>query len=201
MNLRKPTVLNWSMTEDAAAVWSLDIPYCRGKKEVFQPEGKVRTWSRQFRLSDLTKIAIRRRLTTKRNPVISVVVPASGRTGSGRVKLIAVQLADESWLNLKASVLKKMTGRLPSTLYVLSVDRPGLIKVTGTGSGHGVGMSQMGAARLAADKEWSYDRILEFYYTGTQICSIAGRKKATKAGLTSCYDPKLLENQPLAGES
>lgn len=36
------------------------------------------------------------------------------------------------------------------------------------GSGHGVGMSQMGAQAMAADG-YSYDEILEYYYSGTRV--------------------------------
>jgi SpoIID/LytB domain protein len=38
----------------------------------------------------------------------------------------------------------------------------------GGGLGHGVGMSQTGSYRLAR-MGWSYDRILSFYYSGTQL--------------------------------
>jgi SpoIID/LytB domain protein len=38
----------------------------------------------------------------------------------------------------------------------------------GGGFGHGVGLSQTGSYQLG-DLGWSYDRILSFYYPGTQL--------------------------------
>jgi stage II sporulation protein D len=44
------------------------------------------------------------------------------------------------------------------------------IVVKGKGSGHGVGLNQMGALHLAKENEWSYQEILDFYYPATKIC-------------------------------
>ena len=38
----------------------------------------------------------------------------------------------------------------------------------GRGNGHGVGMSQYGAKALA-EAGYTYDKILKYYYTGTEI--------------------------------
>lgn len=43
------------------------------------------------------------------------------------------------------------------------------LRITTSGSGHGVGMSQYGAAGLA-DKGYTYKEILAHYYTGTDVC-------------------------------
>jgi SpoIID/LytB domain protein len=42
----------------------------------------------------------------------------------------------------------------------------------GGGFGHGVGMSQTGAYNLGA-LNWSSDRILQFYYPGTELKPIS----------------------------
>ncbi len=39
--------------------------------------------------------------------------------------------------------------------------------------GHGVGMSQRGAQRMAGDFHWTYDQILRFYYPGMEIKKMA----------------------------
>ena len=43
-----------------------------------------------------------------------------------------------------------------------------MVTFTGYGSGHGLGISQWGAERMAA-KGASYAEILHHYYTGTQL--------------------------------
>jgi stage II sporulation protein D len=44
----------------------------------------------------------------------------------------------------------------------------GTFTLTGTGSGHNVGMSQYGAKAMA-EQGYDYQDILEFYYTGITI--------------------------------
>src|SRR6188508_2799739 len=49
-----------------------------------------------------------------------------------------------------------------------------LFLIDGRGWGHGVGMSQYGADGYA-HAGWGYRRILEHYYTGTQLRVVPGR--------------------------
>ncbi|HKW44990.1 MAG TPA: SpoIID/LytB domain-containing protein [Candidatus Eremiobacteraceae bacterium] len=53
----------------------------------------------------------------------------------------------------------------------VALDGP-IIKVAGTGFGHGVGMSQWGARTMAAAR-FGYTDILRFYYRGTVLTTIA----------------------------
>ncbi|MBO5646324.1 MAG: SpoIID/LytB domain-containing protein [Clostridia bacterium] len=48
----------------------------------------------------------------------------------------------------------------------------GLFTITGTGSGHNVGMSQWGLYCMAK-KNMTYDQMLKFYYTGVEISDLA----------------------------
>ena len=45
--------------------------------------------------------------------------------------------------------------------------------VSGAGAGHGVGLSQWGAAGMAG-QGWNYLQIMGFYYAGASISSILG---------------------------
>ena len=49
-----------------------------------------------------------------------------------------------------------------------SSNQSGSFTITGTGSGHHVGMSQYGAKAMA-ELGYDYDEILQFYYTGITI--------------------------------
>ncbi|MFA5137791.1 MAG: SpoIID/LytB domain-containing protein [Elusimicrobiota bacterium] len=62
-------------------------------------------------------------------------------------------------------------GQVRSPLFVIEAHqdrKAGLDRfyMFGGGWGHGVGMCQGGAANLASEKGWPYDRILRHYYTG-----------------------------------
>lgn len=48
-------------------------------------------------------------------------------------------------------------------------ETPGVFKISGTGKGHNVGMSQWGAYSMAKFYNMTYDQILRFYFTGVSI--------------------------------
>jgi stage II sporulation protein D len=54
--------------------------------------------------------------------------------------------------------------------------------IKGLGFGHGVGMSQQGAAALAGRKAWDYRQILDYYYVRTNLCSIDSQR----VGIPDC---------------
>ena len=63
---------------------------------------------------------------------------------------------------------------IQSSIGVTSVDskaRQGVFTVSGTGWGHNVGLSQWGA-KGRADAGWSYQQILEYYFTGARVIPI-----------------------------
>jgi stage II sporulation protein D len=93
------------------------------------------------------------------------------RTPGKRVKQIWIGSGDYE-LYLSGSKMRQFfrsnKGRmLPSTLVSLSADSSSLI-IDGAGFGHGVGMSQYSAIRLA-EKGYKYDKILAFFYPGTRL--------------------------------
>ncbi|MFP3427448.1 hypothetical protein R0J88_20735, partial [Pseudoalteromonas sp. SIMBA_162] len=47
-----------------------------------------------------------------------------------------------------------------------------VVQVTGRGDGHGVGMSQWGAQKMADIGGKTYEKILKFYYSGISIVKI-----------------------------
>ena len=72
----------------------------------------------------------------------------------------------------------------------LAAAEAGSITVRGHGYGHGRGMSQYGA-KGAAQKGWSYRRIISFYYPGTRWASVRGRVQVLVTADTS---PDLVVN-------
>jgi len=74
---------------------------------------------------------------------------------------------------ISVSTLRFAVGRargwssIPSDLYMLR-NEGGSIVFEGRGSGHGVGLCQLGAARMG-ERGQSYKQILAFYYPGTAL--------------------------------
>ena len=91
------------------------------------------------------------------------------RGPSGRV--LALEIARDRGaapVVLKLDAIRRTLRRLPSTLFVVDRQGPGVWSFRGAGFGHGVGLSQAGAIDLA-DRGWSAERILQHYYPGTQL--------------------------------
>jgi SpoIID/LytB domain protein len=89
------------------------------------------------------------------------------RGPSGRVVDLLLQGSSGS-LNLRRDQIRRRLRFLPSTLFVLVKEQPGVWRFNGGGFGHGVGLSQAGAIELA-QKGWSSGEILSYYFPGTVL--------------------------------
>ncbi len=89
-------------------------------------------------------------------------------TGSGTAKInssTANLLSSSGSSNTVLSGLKASDGSTATTLQVSSSTA---YTFNGKGWGHGIGMSQWGAKTMA-DKGFTYEEILKYYYTGTVL--------------------------------
>lgn len=89
----------------------------------------------------------------------------SNRDGSGRVK----ELISSSGATLTGAKLRSALGstKFKSTLFYVEQVGDKFI-FTGTGYGHGVGMSQKGAMKMAKEG-FSFSEILTYYFRGVEI--------------------------------
>jgi SpoIID/LytB domain protein len=101
------------------------------------------------------------------------------RAASGRVLQVGVQTDAGTIVLEKDEIMDALYAPNSTLFYVDPVFEPNVkstagekvikgYKFTGGGLGHGVGMSQTGSYHLG-DLGWSYDRILDFYYTNVQL--------------------------------
>jgi len=157
-------------TESAKNVWVADLPYLRGTRDPYSdniPDGK---WD--VALSYLT---IQERLNQYGLNVgaISQIRPID-ISASGRPLKVAVE-STRGGTVLKSNDfrLKVGSGTLRSTLFRVQ-DTAGGVQFSGKGFGHGVGMSQWGAYRMAQEGH-DYRDILQHYYQGVQITSLTSR--------------------------
>lgn len=173
-------------TEEALSVWSQSVPYTVARSEANDMELTKTVWERKLPLAALEDELKNQGLLEPEKKLRELLVPVAGRSPSGRVRYVAlIDNKGESQL-LPASTLRKMIPQLPSQLFAIerSREEAGMLLVRGIGNGHGVGMSQMGAAALAGEKAWSYQQILEYYYIKTTLCTL---QEQGNDRLPNCY--------------
>lgn len=186
-------------TESAWNVWRSDIPYVAPVQEFFADQQAPSSWNRDISLRALTRQLLASNVLKSNESLTGISVPVIGRTESGRVRLVTLLLNDGSFRNVSTQTIRRAIGSLPSTLFSFEADKanPDRVWMRGQGSGHGVGMSQRGAAFLAQAESWTYDRILDFYYLDTRLCRL------TRQGeLPDCYElAKQFEAERVAAQA
>ncbi|OGW63671.1 MAG: hypothetical protein A2638_02165 [Nitrospirae bacterium RIFCSPHIGHO2_01_FULL_66_17] len=165
-------------TEDASEVWAIDLPYLKGVACPFDEDSSVYRWERRLPFD-----AIESALREAGHAVGSIAtLTPLGRNRSGRVSAVRI-LHSEGELVLKGELLRRIIGyqRLPSMRFdVVDVEagpRGGFdVHLRGGGWGHGVGLCQWGMKTLS-ERGWTADRIIDYYYPGTNLDDAARRPK------------------------
>ncbi|WP_278503659.1 SpoIID/LytB domain-containing protein [Mitsuokella multacida] len=155
------------MTENSEDVWGSHVPYLRAAKDT---PAKTMPWTKTISRADLE-----RKLAAKGHDIgkvrslalspLAIGRSAKDRTASGRVKTMTVK-GTKGTATLSGTTWRSLLG-LKSTLFDAKLTKDA-VTFTGYGSGHGLGISQWGAERMAA-KGASYAEILHHYYTGTKL--------------------------------
>jgi SpoIID/LytB domain protein len=131
-------------------------------------------WQKDSSLSEITADlrAFLRLAGDNRNPQVQELI-ISDRASSGRVQAIILKTNLGEITIRKDEIIDAISA--PDSLFfyvqpLLGSDQKTIIgyRFIGGGLGHGVGMSQTGAYRLAR-LGWNYQRILEFYYRGAKL--------------------------------
>ncbi len=146
-------------TENASDVWSNDVPYLRGVED-FDQNSPVSRWQETFSLADFS------RKIGDIGLVHTIGTPQY--TSSGRISYISFA-GEDGAATFRGRDLRTALG-LRSTLFDIAIDGEN-VTVTGSGYGHGVGMSQWGARNLA-EQGWSYEQILQHYYQSTVVAQL-----------------------------
>ncbi|WP_303298108.1 SpoIID/LytB domain-containing protein [Mitsuokella multacida] len=155
------------MTENSEDVWGSHVPYLRAAKDT---PAKTMPWTKTISRAD-----IERKLAAKGHDIgkvrsialspLAIGRAAKDRTASGRVKTMTVK-GTKGTATLSGTTWRSLFG-LKSTLFDAKLTKDA-VTFTGYGSGHGLGISQWGAKRLAESGK-SYADILHHYYTGTTL--------------------------------
>ena len=154
------------MTESREALWGDGVPYLVPVEDEVQ---KTSPWQTSFAEADFLKklAAVGKDVGALQKIELSPLVIGKSdayRTPSGRVSRMVIHGSNRA-ATLTGSDMRSIFG-LKSTLFDVRREK-GEIVFAGFGSGHGLGMSQHGAERLAASMK--YDAILAHYYPGTTL--------------------------------
>ena len=145
-------------TDLASNVWHKDIPYLRAVKD-FDDSSPYLSWNRKFSVNDLENI-----LFGKKSNIINIKLLTLTKTQ--RVHTLMIN-TDNNSLLLGGDQLRNML-HLPSTVFDICYDKDNNLIFTGSGYGHGLGLSQWGAKALAAKGFTSYD-ILKYYFSSVRF--------------------------------
>ena len=153
------------MTEDVGDVWGTATPYLVAVKEIIQLA--IQPWTVKVPIKDFSSRFGDGFGDTKSIKLSKLTIGkgSDDRTSSGRVKSAQI-IGTKKTVTLTGNDLRRKFS-LPSTLFDMKLDGDEII-FTGYGSGHGVGMSQVGA-RDYAGNGWSYEKILAHYYKDTKL--------------------------------
>lgn len=146
------------MTENPEDVFGREYPYLKAVESScdLSPYSK---WERKIPLDEIEKA-----LNISGIKDISV----KSRTSTNRVRQLSVKTSPLV-TTINATDLRKALGwsRLPSTNFTISGDHETIV-FEGTGYGHGVGLCQWSALKMAREGK-GYREILSFFYPGTKI--------------------------------
>jgi len=151
-------------TEDARFVWGADLPYLKASVDGYSEGHFNGNWEYFLDFDELRDRLNQYGLNIGRiRNVVSLDKTMSGRTQHIRV----VSDNGSQVLESNAFRIKVDPAKMKSTLLHIETAGNG-IHLAGKGYGHGVGMSQWGAKRMA-EQGYNYPEILKHYYKNTDI--------------------------------
>ncbi|MBP9853921.1 MAG: SpoIID/LytB domain-containing protein [Candidatus Omnitrophica bacterium] len=152
-------------TEDAKEVWDINLPPLRGVKSPYSQGMPHSQWTRNFRSADVQDILEKKGVKTG---LIKDIVVAK-RTLSGRVKELIIEGRDGSHNIISGKDFRSYMGPNLVLSNKYEIEMKGYyFDLIGNGWGHGVGLCQWGAYRMAKERR-NYEQILKYYYPGVEI--------------------------------
>ena len=139
-------------TEDAVAVWGVDVPYLQAVDSPGEEEATHYMDTVELSVTELEQL-----LNTDMTKGVGEYVYSDG----GGVD--QVRIGDQYFSGVQ---LRQLLG-LRSTAFTIHIE-DSVVQITTKGFGHRVGMSQYGANAMAAQGR-SYMEILQYYYCGATV--------------------------------
>lgn len=165
-------------TDDAGNVWLESRPYLQGVPD-FDHHSPVFSWTATIPAHQIQQLAdgigaIRSIEILRSSPWgRAITLRLVGSQGSQDIRGNEFRKA----LGLRSTMITISPRGETATTASLTPARasfPAFFEIQGRGYGHGVGMSQWGAAALAS-QNYSYQQILSHYYRNTSLAVVEGR--------------------------
>ncbi len=155
------------MTESADAVWGAALPYLKGVKDSFSRLTPDACWKKEMRVDTMVK-----RLWNKGyRPGGIISMETAEPSPSGRIGRVILNTS-RGRLELTGNEFRLAMGPTEIKSSRFSATRKGnRYLFEGCGYGHGVGMSQWGARKMATSG-FTYDTILHHYYKNVSLVTI-----------------------------
>jgi stage II sporulation protein D len=149
-------------TAASEEVWGESRPYLK-RVESPDEESPEYFWSYEIEMAELRRALAEAGIPTESDNGVRVLE----RTPSGRVARLEIAGAQ-----LSGRELRRVLGRgaFRSTLFEVRVHGD-QVRFLGSGAGHGVGLSQWGARKMARQGK-TYREILVHYFPGTRVRSL-----------------------------
>ena len=157
-------------TESSKNVWGLAIAYLRGVPCQYCQESNPVKWEQTIPLKKAESALRAAGFQVSGLSELKV----QGRNESGRVQEVWAGCA-RGWVVVPAVAFRKALGYgvIKSTNFEIRMSGGDSV-ISGSGSGHGVGLCQWGAKQRALDG-FSYREILSYYYPGVKLAKGYGR--------------------------
>ncbi|MGI6168425.1 MAG: stage II sporulation protein D [Christensenellales bacterium] len=153
--------MSGGQTEDVEHVFSVALPYLRSVDSKGEESNSQYKTTREFSLEEFLQIFQNKYPEANTDAALQNNLTIDGRFDSGRVETVTLYGVSLSGRDMRSLY------SLPSTNFEIAISAH-TVTITCIGSGHGVGMSQVGARAMAKEGS-SYRKILQHYYTGVDI--------------------------------
>lgn len=163
------------MIESSRNAFGVHVPYSRVKPEQIKIGHQPTKWTRSIDHRILTSFLRRRKFIPSTDVVLGIEILK--RTSGDRVESIGIKTSKGSTI-LSIGTFRQAAGyKFPSKVFWVKKSDISRRKtyIFGAGRGHGVGLSQVGAAYLAKEWKWPHRKILKHYYQGTKVCRLVVR--------------------------
>lgn len=176
-------------TENCEDVWRDALGYIRAREDPMDFNNRYYNWVVNYSVDQLTR-TVNERLKSFTNPapnaqfaVVTDLKELQRTTSGQRVKRLLIEGCDAAGNPVQLEIsnadrVRAVLG-LNSALFTMekTAGADGVmcnVMFTGSGLGHGLGMSQWGAAGMAL-KGYNYQDILQYYYTGVDLVNNYGK--------------------------
>jgi len=165
-------------TEDVTALWNHQpLPPLKGITCIYCQHSPHFHWKQKLDFKEIE--AALRAAGFKIHSLEDIRV--LDRNSSGRIKRLELMLAADQTVKISGKDFRQAVGpnRIKSNVYQIAINGQ-TVQFTGRGWGHGVGLCQWGAQKMA-QRHYNYFEILQYYYPGTTIVrSIPSGRDATQ---------------------